>query len=298
MKPSQRDRVAFAGVGVQKSATGWLFRALEAHPGTATPVDAEMKEVNYFNHRWHLGHGWYEAQFPASDGRPRGEFSVEYAAASDVPDRMRRYNGDLRLILCLRDPIERAFSQHRYLVGRGLVPPHLHRFSDAWEMNPSYAEQSTYAEVIERFVDAFSAEQLLVVDYDHVRTDPGSVLERTFRHVGVDPQFVPASAGRRFNSSRRPRGELARRVRGAAIGAVQALPHGAAGRLRRTPLAGRVNALLTKPVDASVVPALTDDERRELRSFFEADVQRVRLLADGVGGGWLADGPAGGGAER
>lgn len=285
MTESTRGRISFAGIGVQKSASGWMFRGLEAHPGVATPMDPARKEVNYFNYDWHLGHGWYEALFPPLDHRVRGEFSVLYAASADVPERIRRYNPDMRLVLCLRDPIDRAMSQHRYLVGRGLVPDRLRRFTDAWEENPSYAEQSLYADVVERFRQAFPAEQLLVLDYDDVRRDPGGVLSRLFDHVGVDPRFRPATVNSRYNQSRRPRSSLA----GRALRAGRLLPAPVVRRVRRTAASVQLRDLLTEPVGEEVVPPLTGAERTELRAFFRADVERIGELVPGVGASWLRD---------
>src|SRR5437899_9605266 len=105
----------FVGIGSLRCGSTWLYQVLKCHPDIRL---SDRKEMNFFFMREMLQHDldWYEAHFEAEDGlgpRPiRGEISPIYGRLKAWQvNRIAKLLPDLRIILTLRHPIERAWSQ-------------------------------------------------------------------------------------------------------------------------------------------------------------------------------------------
>ena len=110
-------KIDFVIAGTQKGGTTALDHYLRSHPGLCM---AARKEVHFFDEDRHFtaehrprraGYADYHALFPDDrEGKVTGEATPIYMYWRDAPPRMREYRSDLRIILVLRNPIERAFS--------------------------------------------------------------------------------------------------------------------------------------------------------------------------------------------
>ena len=190
---------SFLLIGAMKSGTTTLYWYLREHPDVfmATP-----KEPNFFNDHWHRGVGWYERLFAAAGAaQARGEASVRYTSYPDNPEcpcRIASVLPDVRLLYVVRDPIARMRShyQHEVAALREWLP-----VERALRENPIYLDVSRYATQLERYLDRFPREQLLVVRAEELFVNPSLVLPRVYRFVGVDPSFQPADPARRDNET-------------------------------------------------------------------------------------------------
>ena len=139
---------------------------------------------------------------PAREQIAIGEASVSYfwlpsaaaAIASTIPDA--------RLVFMLRDPAERAFSQH---LASGYYDQHetfRERFVSATTDPASrwwvWCAAGRYGTHLQRFFDHFPREQMLIHLYEDYKTDPQAVLQSIYRFLGVDPSFR-ANLSRRHN---------------------------------------------------------------------------------------------------
>ena len=129
-------------------------------------------------------------------GRPCGEATPIYAYWRQAPERIRTYNPAMRLILTLRDPVERAWSHWRMEVARGAemrpfawciregrarvaaAPAGQHRVF-------SYVERGFYADQLERLFQLFPPTQVLVLRSDVLKADPGEALNQVRRFLGL-----------------------------------------------------------------------------------------------------------------
>src|SRR3989339_1804269 len=105
-------KVDIIGIGVQKSATTWLYTCLSEHPEIRC---SSKEEMNYFDDSlsYSKGFEWYHAHFKFGAWKT-AEYSPTYFYDKNVPARIHTYNPDSKLILSLRNPIERAFSHYRH----------------------------------------------------------------------------------------------------------------------------------------------------------------------------------------
>ena len=98
----------FLGLGTQKGGTTTLHRLLEQHPDVYLPA---CKEVHFFDLNYDAGEGWYRNHF--TDAKPHqtcGEITPFYLFHPDVPGRIHNLLPKARMVVLLRDPVERTIS--------------------------------------------------------------------------------------------------------------------------------------------------------------------------------------------
>jgi Sulfotransferase domain len=210
----QRPLPDFLVIGAQKCGTSTLFASLAAHPQVRGAV---WKEVHFFDAGPVDGLDWYRAHFPRSslhqgDGLHvvTGEASPYYLVHPGVPERVRSVVPDARLLVILRDPVQRAASayHHAVRVGAETRPPETALDPDAPDEIPAaagadwfdppdcpvrrrgYLARGRYAEQLERWLDVFPAEQLLVIET--ARLDDGAAPRAARQFLGlVEPPTAP-----------------------------------------------------------------------------------------------------------
>lgn len=196
--------VNFVIAGVQKAGTTALFDYLADEPGVAP---SRVKETHFFDDEtqdWSRpDYGVYHGHFDLPDGRLRGEATPIYSYWPNALERVRAYNPAMRIILILRDPVARAWSHWRMEYARGVerepfswcIRLGRQRLFDAepWghHREYSYVERGFYAEQVERLFALFPREQVLILRAEDLRADPGAVLERTRRFLGLPQGPAP-----------------------------------------------------------------------------------------------------------
>ncbi len=195
----------FIIIGEQKAGTGWLRDRLREHPQVFMP----FREVNYFNRRVHLDRGmaWYEKHFEGAGGRTVvGEKSPEYfwldSGREDyepsIDAEIARQLPDVKLILLLRNPVDRAvsaFMHHLRHRGRRINPALLaeHRVIDLLLGDQQFMQRygivsrGYYAERLKRYRDRFGHQLLTLVFEEDVIADPQAGLGAVCSHLEINP---------------------------------------------------------------------------------------------------------------
>jgi hypothetical protein len=175
----------FVGIGAMKSGTTWWSHQLFAHPNC---VESVRKELHYFQHEWNSEFDeeairGYHQYFPRRPGVVTGEWTTRYMVDPWTPARLRKAAPDARVLVILRDPIARLTSNFRHNIYRyGALHP---RFLI------EAIERGRYATQLRRVLEHFPRQQLLVLQMEACMKDPEPELARTYRFVGLDPEFVP-----------------------------------------------------------------------------------------------------------
>lgn len=123
-----RLQPSFLMVGASRSGTTSLFRALSGHPSVVRP--AVNKGVRYFDLNYAHGHAWYAGHFPLRAAaqlaaRPGSgpvitfEASGYYLFHPSCPPRIARDLPGVKIVVMLRDPVERAYSAWKHESARG-----------------------------------------------------------------------------------------------------------------------------------------------------------------------------------
>jgi hypothetical protein len=196
----------YVGVGVQKAGTNWWNLALAEHPDVDPSV---RKELHFFQHQWERGFGdddvrAYHRYFPRRPGHLSGEWTPRYIVDPWTPARLRRAAPDARLLVLLRDPIERFRSGTTH---------NLARFQTRTEkLHPRFLVEATergrYASLLARLVEHFPREQVLVLQLERCTRDPEREIARTYEFLGLDPDFRASVLDRRVGAARTDRFEL------------------------------------------------------------------------------------------
>lgn len=222
----------FLCIGAQKAGTTTLHELLREHPGVHLSPE---KEVQYFSLNFDRPLGWYRSRFADARRRQRvGETSPYYLFHPEAPARIAATLPDVRLIVLVRDPVERALSgyfhslragqetlpveaafeaEERRLAGSAaaLAAPGGRHESHRWH---GYLGRSRYEEQLARYRSLFPASRLLVIRSEDLFADPRPVLHRVHEFLGLDPRPPGDTAGPR-NAGKGEAGSVAASFRAA-----------------------------------------------------------------------------------
>jgi hypothetical protein len=269
-------KTSFIGIGAQKCASTWLYQALGSHPSIGT---SQVKELDFFTHCYGFGFEWYESfNSDFTDRQMVGEVSPSYFHDVEAPNRAVAYNPAFKVIVSLRDPIERAYSNHLHLIRLGLIKGMDKSFEHGIRNNPMYLHQSSYAKHLGRWLGAFRRERVHVVLQEDVSVDPVGEMRRMFDFLGVDRDAGSLPAKDRVNRSAVPKhvgvdqglksiGRMARSV-------------GLGGAVRRVKGIGAIRQLRERnEVDLrDLVPPPRPETIADLQARFTEDEAYVRAL--------------------
>lgn len=203
-----QPQIGFMIGGMQKSGTSALVRYLSAHPQIALPL---CKEAHVFDAA-DFDDGWtrdrIEACF-ASRFEHRDDVCL-YGDATPITvfhprliERVAAYNPAMRWVLLLRNPVERAISQHAMERARGFEPHsllvaawrerrRLHGHEDDWSKDSplrhwSYAARGHYVRQLDALLARFPREQVLLLRSQDLSTQPHATLAQVLAFLGLPP---------------------------------------------------------------------------------------------------------------
>jgi hypothetical protein len=207
--PDGRMLPAFFQVGAAKAGTTSLWAMIEQHPQLGTPVG--VKEPQYFlwaeeEHAFDY-RGWtriprdYQEDFDAyldlfkvtPETRVLGEASVQYLAHPAAPAKIAARVPDAKILICLREPVARAWSHYTYNLMR--TEEKQGDFMKAIEAelastNPYYASAyvtlGLYAQQVQRWYDTFGRDNVMVVLSEDLRGDLAGKAREVFDFLGLD----------------------------------------------------------------------------------------------------------------
>lgn len=201
-------------VGAQRSGSTYLYHLLDSHPDVcmAKPVRPEPK---FFlsDDLYSKGRGFYEeTYFNALPARTRylGEKSTSYIESPTAARRIREFYPDARIVMILRDPVQRAWSNYLFSVQHGLetlgfeaaLAAEPQRLADAkfvTSVNPyAYRRRGHYIDYIRDYLKVFAACQLHIVIFEEIVANLHAT-QSLYRSLEIDATFIPPSLGEVVN---------------------------------------------------------------------------------------------------
>ena len=195
----------FLIIGAQKCGTSSLFYYLKQHPQLALP---SKKEIHYFDLNYQNGLNWYKSFFPFKfTNRKSGEASPYYLFHPHVPKRVQEVCPKVRLIVMLRNPVDRAYSHYQMLRKLEIEP--ISSFEMAIEQennrmegqlehfnqNPhyksmeyrmfSYLSRGKYTHQIKHWLQFFSIDQFLFIKSETFFSSPNQELRRVYDFLEI-----------------------------------------------------------------------------------------------------------------
>ena len=201
-------RIDFIGIGAAKAGTTWVTDCLFEHPEVCF---SEPKEVRYFNEKISFARkyenkdhnksfSWYKKHFlHCKKTNLIGEFSPHYLYDKKAPALIKQHFPDVKLIVCLRNPIDRAYSE--YGMHRYYTLAEKRAFEDAIKEEAEYIGKGLYFEQLERVLQYFSKDQMHIILFDDIVNNPESVLKKLFDFLGIDSSIAPELVQEKTNIS-------------------------------------------------------------------------------------------------
>lgn len=170
----------FLYVGPDKAGSSWLHETLIKHPDVYLTPSKDL----YFFDRYHdRGLEWYGAQFKdARDERVVGEICQDYLFHPEAAQRIHDALGDIKVMVSLRDPVDRAWSSYLYMRKHGIGPD---TFAEALRSCPELLEHGRYATGLDRFLQLFPRENVHVALFDDLEADPQQFLDGVTDMLGI-----------------------------------------------------------------------------------------------------------------
>lgn len=200
-------RPSFFIVGAPKAGTTALHAYLEKHPQVCMSSD---KEPNYFTATAIAAQDLYykkknavtEQEYlqlfhPKSGSKIAGEASVSYLYYPGTAEKIHAFDPAAKIIMVLRDPVQRAFSHYQMDYSIGLVDmpfETIYRRGPGDSASAMYFQQyfllSKYAEQVKRYQDVFPKDQVLLMLQEELYRQPAQTLSSLCSFLGIDPQLA------------------------------------------------------------------------------------------------------------
>lgn len=297
----------FLIIGAPKAGTTALHAALAQHPALFM---SHVKEPKHFltdgppprrgggpgDIQTYREHVWrredYEALFDAAPpGSLRGESTPFYLYDHTAHRRIRAAVPDARLIVILRDPVERAHSNWTHLWSAGLEPvgdfvracaAEDRRVAADWAPFWHYIRLGRYGQQLDHLFSVFGREQVLVLRYRELVDAPARTLDRICGFLGITAGLVTEVP--RENVTAHPARSPGRR-------ALAGMLRGTATVSRHLP--GSAGTVLTTPLERFLQQGggsrqpLTWQQRQAVLPYFEDDVRLLEKATEADFGDWL-----------
>ena len=211
---NQRVLPSFLIIGGQRCGTTSLYRYIKQHPSLHPSL---FKEVHFFDENYFNGLGWYRAFFPLKltmsiskllnkKAAITGESSPYYLFHPLVPERVKNTLPDVKIIILLRNPVDRAYSHHQHETRLGFEKL---SFEEAIEKETerllgekekiisnekyysynhnhySYLSRGIYIDQINEWMKYFSREQMLIINSEDFFSDPKKTVNLVFDFLGI-----------------------------------------------------------------------------------------------------------------
>ncbi len=198
----------FLILGAQKAGTTALYAYLRRHPAITGP---SWKEVSYFDRHYARGPSWYRGNFPnllRARGELVGEASPSYLFHPLAPQRVKELLPGAGLVALVRNPVDRALSHYNHEVALGREPLSFEDalaaeedrlqgedarlradpryFSSEW-WSHTYKARGRYAEQLERWLEVFPREQLLIIPSEELLGEPERAHAQVLEFLGASP---------------------------------------------------------------------------------------------------------------
>ncbi|MFC1809084.1 sulfotransferase domain-containing protein [Candidatus Omnitrophota bacterium] len=274
----------FIIIGSIKCGTTSLYLYLNEHPAICM---SRRKETNYFIEEFNFSKGdkWYAHQFKEKD-KLCGEGSPLYSAFPiyrGVPEKIKKYSPQCKIIYVVRDPIERYVS-HYFLAWKGYVEKR--EFSDVTQDftdSNEYLIMGKYYFQLEQYLKFFDMSQILVVKSDDLKYRRKESLSRIFSFLGVKEDFYSEKFDFELNREednlrqKKPR-KIVRMIQNSI--AWNIIPN----RIQE----GFKKRFYPQGKSDICKPVLTTQDKTALREYYSDDIMKLQNLTKDDFSGWLS----------
>ena len=220
-------KVDFFIVGAPKAGTTSLYHYLSEHPQVEM---SSQKEPDYFSDKAIHEQGMYyaknrvdtldkyESLFVQKESVVYGEASVSYLFYENVAEDIKKYNPNAKIIIMLRNPIERAFSHYLMDYRLGLISDSfenvlakISKHKNAHLFYQQYIEVSKYSKQIQRYLDFFEKDSILFIDYEDLKINVSKTVDQVYNFLHISTEFA-ADINTKHNTFTMPKNKVIRLI--------------------------------------------------------------------------------------
>ena len=296
----------FLFIGTGKAGSTSLYYYLNEHPDVyMSPV----KETNFFSYeggrpdfcgpgdRSSISHKTtittiqdYKANFDGAQQESAvGEVSPSYLYLPKAPQRIKHYLPNVKMIVILRNPADRAYSNFQHKVRDNVEPnpdfsqviyEEKTRIADGWSPSWHFVQNGFYATQLKRYFDLFDINQLKIYLFEDWLSDQLGVYKDILQFIGVDDTFVP-NLNTRYNISGKPKSKALDNMLTRPNLVKKALKPILPGAFRSKMAAKLLRSNLKR------LPKLSPSLRAELINIYRDDILQLQDLIDRNLSSWL-----------
>ncbi|MFY0686933.1 MAG: sulfotransferase [Cyclobacteriaceae bacterium] len=202
------QKLDFIGIGPQKTGSTWLHNMLIQHPEICLP--SISKEIELFSLKYNADLSFYDECFGDCDAvKCRGEFTPAYFDDPVVIERIHQHFPKVKLVVGIRNPIDKALSLFRHYYRHGKVKSK--DFSKAVKEEPQILESGKYASYLKRWCERFPANQIIIYDYDMIVSAPDTLLNQLCSFLEIS-EYDFADTDSVYNAASTPRSWLLAKI--------------------------------------------------------------------------------------
>lgn len=249
-------------IGASRCGTSWLARNLRVHPEIYLPND---KELHYFDRHYEKGIAWYENYFRNCTELAIGEATPAYFYNPAIPELIYQTLPDVKLIVSLRNPIDRAYSHYWYCYTDRKIKKDDASFEEQLIKNPRLIEEGLYTRCLHRYFDLFPKDKILIMRYEEIKTNPERYMSTVYMFLEVDDKFKPPYLDKVVNSSATKSGAMSM--------------HAVSNKLSKLGFDRISNIIDT--ITRRKIPSINKEERKKLlEKYFLEDINKLENMID------------------
>ena len=271
----------FLILGAPKAGTTWLVRCLRRHPTVFLPV----QEIHYwtkpdFTDR---AHARYRSLFAeAAAGQVVGERSNSYLVSPEAAEAIARHMPNVKLVVSLRSPVDRAYSGYCMRLRTGGVNRDVERFLDPERSAcPDILRNSMYYRSLQPYLARFPRSQIHFLFFDDIEHGGAAALTALCHFLGIEPLVQQMLVNEKVNPKEKSRlpSSLVRLLQSSGIARTLS-------RVLRTTLLGRkLSGTLRRQTSYPPLPAAL---RARMAEYFRDDVEQLSRLVERDLRHWVA----------
>ncbi len=291
----------FLIIGAHKAGTTSLYHYLNQHPKVYLSPAKEPRFFSLSNCsgrfngpndpsnrcRFTTLDSYQELFKDVKDEKAVGEASTLYLYDKDAPNNIFKYNKEMKMIVVLRNPIERAYSNYTYARQKGheeiedfstALDREEERINNGWGALWHYKQKGFYSQQLKRYYELFNESQLKVFLYDDLIHSPQKVVHDIYQFLSVDCDFEP-DFSTKYNPSGVPTSMVVQRL--IMLGKSKSLRsfRSVVKKMLGLKKADTIWAGLQK-ANLNEIPVMSSETRDILRELYKHEILRLQTMIE------------------
>jgi len=163
----------------------------------------ETDSVHYFDMKYHQGESWYRQFFSNHEDEPIvGEETPTYIREQSAPKRIAETLPEVKLIFCLRNPINRAFSHWWHEKSKNKHSFTFDEVLENYDLFQNWVVPGFYHRHIMRYAEYFPERNIKLCFFDDLVEDDLTYVQDIYSFLGADDDYIPSMINKKSNEGK------------------------------------------------------------------------------------------------